>query len=81
MKKIAVVGCGGVLFYQLIAPYYPNQVVAPDYALGLLFGLGGFAGMYCGARFQKFVSAKLIKWILAVCILIPALKYILYFFS
>ncbi|MBW1895228.1 MAG: TSUP family transporter, partial [Deltaproteobacteria bacterium] len=76
-----VTSIGGVLFYQLIAPYYPNQAVAPDYALGLLFGLGGFAGMYCGARFQKFVSAKVIKWILAVCILIPALKYILYFFS
>ncbi len=76
-----VTSVGGVLFYQLIAPYYPNQVVAPDYALGLLFGLGGFAGMYCGARFQKFVSARVIKWILVVCIFIPALKYIWCFFS
>jgi uncharacterized membrane protein YfcA len=67
----------GVLFYQAIAPLYPDMAVAPDWALGLLFGMGGFAGMYCGARLQKFVPAKLIKSMLVGCILFPAIKYIL----
>jgi uncharacterized membrane protein YfcA len=76
-----VTSVAGVLFYQLIAPFYPNMAVAPDWVLGFLFGIGGFAGMYCGARLQKFVPARIIKWILAGCILFPACKYIIEFFS
>ena len=66
----------GVAFYQMLVPHYPGMVIAPDWRLGFLFGIGGFAGMYCGARLQKFVSAKFIKWILAVCLLFTAGKYI-----
>jgi uncharacterized membrane protein YfcA len=76
-----VTSVAGVLFYQLIAPFYPDVAVAPDWALGFLFGIGGFAGMYCGARLQKFVPARIIKWILAGCILFPACKYVIGFFS
>jgi uncharacterized membrane protein YfcA len=76
-----VTSVAGVLFYQLMAPFYPDMAVGPDWALGFLFGIGGFAGMYCGARLQKFVHAKIIKWILAGCILFPACKYIIAFFS
>ena len=50
-------------------------------ALGFLFGAGGFAGMYCGARFQKFISARAIKWILVSCILFTAGKYLMVFFT
>jgi len=75
-----VTSVAGVLFYQLIAPFYPDMAVGPDWALGFLFGIGGFAGMYCGARLQKFVPARIIKWILAGCILFPACKYIIEFF-
>ena len=76
-----VTSVAGVVFYQLIAPFYPNQVIAPDWALGFLFGIGGVAGIYCGARCQKFVPAKVIKWILVGCILFPALRYVSYFFG
>jgi len=76
-----VTSVAGVLFYQLIAPFYPDMAIAPDWALGFLFGTGGFAGMYCGARLQKFVPARIIKWILAACILFPACKYIIEFFN
>ncbi|MFN2368973.1 MAG: sulfite exporter TauE/SafE family protein, partial [Desulfurivibrionaceae bacterium] len=69
------------IFYQALAPFYPEMAIAPDWLLGLLFGLGGFGGMYCGARFQKFMPARMIKWILAACILVPAAKYIISFFS
>jgi uncharacterized protein len=75
-----VTSIAGVGFYQLIAPMYPHMSIAPDWGLGILFGLGGAAGMYCGARLQKFVPAKFIKYILAACILFLALKYIVEFF-
>ncbi|WDN87440.1 uncharacterized protein BuS5_00408 [Desulfosarcina sp. BuS5] len=71
-----VTSVAGVTFYQAIAKFYPNMSVAPDWFLGILFGLGGAAGMYFGARCQKFVPAKAIKWMLAVIIVFTALKYV-----
>jgi uncharacterized membrane protein YfcA len=75
-----VTSAAAVAFYQVLAPLYPDMVIAPDWGLGLLFGLGGFAGIYCGARCQKFMPARAIKWILVFCILFPAIKYIWNFF-
>lgn len=75
-----VTSVAGVGFYQLLAPWYPGMAVAPDWLLGFLFGIGGFAGMYCGARLQKFMPAKFIKWLLTFSILVPALKYLTDFF-
>ena len=71
-----VTSVAGVAFYQLLAPFYPGMAVGPDWFLGLLFGMGGMAGMYCGAMLQKYVPAKTIKLILAVAILVPAVSYI-----
>ncbi|MBU1171455.1 MAG: sulfite exporter TauE/SafE family protein [Proteobacteria bacterium] len=71
-----VTSVAGVAFYQVLAPYYPGMSVAPDWSLGLLFGLGGMAGMYLGARCQKFIPAKAIKWLLAGIIFFTASKYI-----
>ncbi len=76
-----VTSIAGVVFYQVIAPFFPGQSVAPDWVLGTLFGIGGMAGMYFGARFQKFVPAGAIKWMLAGIIVFTALKYITSFFS
>jgi len=70
----------GVIFYQSLSVYYTGIAVAPDWTLGLLFGAGGITGIYCGARLQKFMPAGFIKWLLAVCILFPAVKYISDFF-
>ena len=66
-----------VILYQTIAPFYPHLVISPDWALGLLFGFGGMAGMYLGARTQKYVPAKIIKWLLAAILIFTALRYIL----
>jgi uncharacterized membrane protein YfcA len=71
-----ITSVAGVGFYQAIAPLYPGLAVAPDYLLGLLFGLGGMAGMYCGARLQKHLPAKAIKWMLATVIVFLAVRYI-----
>ncbi len=75
-----VTSFAGVTFYQFIAPFYPGMAIAPDWTLGILFGIGGTAGMYCGARVQKFIPAKIIKFILAACILFTATRYIGGFF-
>jgi uncharacterized membrane protein YfcA len=76
-----VTSVAGVAFYQAIAPFYPHLSVAPDWLLGILFGIGGMAGMYLGARCQKFVPAKAIKWMLASVMVFTAAKYILDFFG
>jgi len=71
-----VTSVAGVAFYQAIAPAWPELSVAPDWGLGLLFGLGGMAGMYLGARVQKHVPAKAIKWMLAAVITFTAGRYV-----
>lgn len=72
----------GVLFYSLIGPMYagPDMAVTPDWLLGGLFGLGGFCGMYLGARMQKYMPAFIIKGILAAALVFLSLRYILQFF-
>jgi len=54
--------------------------VSPDWLLGGMFGLGGAAGMYLGARMQKFIPARIIKGILALLVLSVASRYILDYF-
>ncbi|MCL5991237.1 MAG: sulfite exporter TauE/SafE family protein [Bacteroidetes bacterium] len=71
-----ITSVAGVIYYQILSNYYPGLSVAPDWPLGFLFGIGGFAGMYCGARLQKYVSPKIIKWILGISITSLALNYI-----
>lgn len=65
------------LFYQLLAPFYPDLAVAPDWRLGILLGSGGLLGMYAAARLQKFVPAQLIKWVLAAILLFSGGRYLL----
>jgi hypothetical protein len=76
-----ITSVAGVTFYQAIAPFYPHLSVAPDWLLGILFGLGGMAGMYLGARCQKFIPARAIKWMLASIIIFTGIKYGLAFFG
>jgi uncharacterized membrane protein YfcA len=74
-----VTSIAGVTFYTLIAPAYAGTglAVAPDWLLGVLFGIGGLAGTYCGARAQKYMPEKAVKTILALCITALAARYIL----
>jgi uncharacterized membrane protein YfcA len=69
----------GVIFYSLIT-VGSGPAKSPDWLLGILFGLGGFAGMYLGARCQKFVPQQLIKLLLGVLIIFVAIKYIYQYF-
>jgi uncharacterized membrane protein YfcA len=74
-----VTSVAGVAFYQAIAPFYPHMSVAPDWMLGFLFGIGGMLGMYLGARAQKHVPARYIKWMLSALLVFLAVKYALDF--
>ncbi len=68
--------CAGVVFYQALAPAFPGVAVAPDWRLGVAFGFGGAVGMYCGARLQRHVPARVIKWILAIVIVFVSVRYL-----
>ena len=72
-----VTSTGGVLIYELIAPLYPGLSVGPDWTLGVLFGLGGLAGMYAGARCQKHLPERPVRLLLAVIVLGTALGWLL----
>jgi len=68
----------GVFFYSVIPSNVP---CSPDWLLGSLFGVGGFAGMYVGARLQKYIPQKYLKLILGIIITFLAGSYILQFFT
>jgi uncharacterized membrane protein YfcA len=72
----------GVIFYTYVGPYYapPQMVVSPDWLLGLLFGIGGFVGMYLGASVQKHIPSAIIKPTLGIIITGLGLKYIVGYF-
>jgi hypothetical protein len=71
-----VASAAAVVFYQVLALLYPDLAVAPDWMLGVFFGVGGAAGIYLGARCQKLVPAAAIKWMLAAVTLLAALRYV-----
>jgi uncharacterized protein len=75
-----ITSVAGVAIYYCLVPFFPGQAVAPDLALGALFGIGGFCGMYVGARMQKFVKANFIRIGLGLVISGLALKYVVGFF-
>lgn len=73
-----ITSIAGVIYYQILSYFYPQFSVAPDWLLGILFGIGGLAGIYTGATLQKYVPAKIIKWILMIIISGLGVKYIFF---
>lgn len=74
-----ITSVAGGIFFSVI-PATGGISAMPDWPLGILFGLGGFIGMYLGARAQKFIPQKFIKAMLSVVIVFLAAKYIVQFF-
>jgi uncharacterized membrane protein YfcA len=70
----------GVLFYAFV-PLRPGISTSPDWLLGILFGVGGMLGMYCGARLQKHMPQKFIRMMLGVMLLFLAASYIKQLFA
>lgn len=66
----------GALVYALVE--LPGRAtVPPDWLLGGLYGLGGMAGVYVGARLQGRVPAVLIKGVLGVVLVLVGGRYLL----
>lgn len=72
----------GVAFYSFLAVTALGATanVAPDWALGALFGIGGLLGTFCGAYVQKFLKEGIIKFVMATLIMFLAISYIVQFF-
>lgn len=64
----------GALFFTFM-PSVNGASPTPDWALGILFGLGGLAGVYLGARCQKYVPQKLLNLLLGSAIVLLAGLY------
>lgn len=75
-----ITSVAGALFFSFI-PATNGVSAMPDWPLGILFGLGGFVGMYLGARMQRYVPQKFIKVVVGLAILFLAVKYVWQFFG
>jgi uncharacterized membrane protein YfcA len=71
-----VTSVAGVAIYQFM-PAPPGITTQPDWMLGILFGLGGAAGMYAGARTQKFVPQRTLEVGIAGVLALLAGTYVL----
>ena len=66
----------GIALYSFM-PVPDGMMTRPDWLLGLLFGVGGFAGIYAGAKMQRFVPERVLKIGLGVLLISVAAKYLL----
>ena len=68
----------GVLFFQILAAtdLGAQSAVAPDWLLGTVFGLGGLAGTYAGARTQRYLPDLWIRVVLGSLVVLLALSYL-----
>lgn len=67
----------GVAFYACLSLFWHIPSAAPDWILGLILGLGGMLGMYCGASLQKYISARALRGALTAIIISLALLYLI----
>lgn len=65
----------GVVLYQFL-PAPAGIETRPDWALGILFGIGGAAGMYVGARMQKHVPQRTLELGIALVLALLAGGYV-----
>jgi len=72
----------GVIFYAVLAmtPLGGGHHVAPDVILGLLMGVGGFAGNYVGAFLQRYLPDRLARGTMGTLVTGLALSYVGQFF-
>lgn len=73
----------GIFVYSYLLPVInPAQAaIYPDWQLGFSFGIGGLAGIYLGARIQRYLPAWLIKIFLVIALAIVVIKYITGYFE
>jgi uncharacterized membrane protein YfcA len=72
----------GVGFFEVLGLLHLSSQapVRPDWPLGALFGIGGLAGTFVGARLQKHLPERWIRLLLGLLVMAIAASYILQFF-
>lgn len=65
----------GVAFYQVVA-WTGQEPVAPDWGLGILFGIGGLLGSYVGASLQRRIAEWGIKSLIGALVTALGLNYL-----
>jgi uncharacterized membrane protein YfcA len=72
-----VTSLAGVASFEVLAAASFGTPAAPDWLLGAMLGIGGFAGTYVGARLQKFLPDFWIRAVLGVLVTLLAISYII----
>jgi len=74
-----VTSAAGVAFYELLAAtgFGGGAPIAPAWLPGLTLGVGGLAGTYAGARWQKYMPERLIRGVLGTLVTLLAIRYII----
>jgi uncharacterized membrane protein YfcA len=72
-----VASCISVIIYAVGPMNNSGIQTSPDWLLGILFGLGGVAGISTGTKLQKILSPAVIKTILGTVVLLVAVKYLI----
>lgn len=66
----------GVGAFQLFNLVNPAHHAAPDWWRGIAFGLGGLLGSYSGGHWQAYFSPRFVRAVLAVAVLLVAIRYL-----
>ena len=68
----------GVLFFQILAAtdLGAQSMVAPDWLLGAILGIGGLAGSYAGASAQRYLPDLWIRIVLGTLVILLAANYL-----
>ncbi len=80
MLTTLATSAAGVTVFEALGAATGWGAVRPDWHLGLMFGIGGLAGTYTGARLQRYIPERLLKMVLAVLVSIVAVGYVVPFF-
>jgi uncharacterized membrane protein YfcA len=65
----------GIGAYQVLQVTH-GGVIAPDWALGVFLGAGGFAGSYLGARLQRHLPERTLRRLLGLIACLVGLRYV-----
>ena len=65
----------GIMAYEVLQ-FSHGGPIAPDWALGVWLGAGGFAGSYMGARLQRRLPEASIRRLLGLIACVVAIRYL-----
>ena len=71
-----VTSVAGAVTYTIIAMASPGQHIAPQWAIGVVAGVGGLLGGYLGAWMQPKVPEEVLRVVLGILALATALLYV-----